>query len=74
MSELDRLKEQLIYVRFWQRILVVTEIALVGWLIATPIGTNRTLWFIATFVALSFAVAIYLVHTQVDRRMETGSL
>ena len=33
MSELDRLKEQLAYLEFWQGIMVVTEISLVGWFI-----------------------------------------
>jgi hypothetical protein len=33
MSELDRLREQLVYLRFWLGIMVATEIALVGWLI-----------------------------------------
>lgn len=36
MSELGRLKEQLVYLRFWLGIMVVTEIPLVGWLISTP--------------------------------------
>ena len=43
MSELDRLREQLVYLRFWLGIMVATEIALVGWLISTPINANPTL-------------------------------
>jgi hypothetical protein len=46
MSELDRLKERLVYLRFWLGIMVVTEITLVGWLISTPTSGNPTLWFI----------------------------
>ena len=42
MSELDRLKEQLVYLRFWLGIMVATEIALVGWLISTSINANPT--------------------------------
>jgi len=30
VSELDRLKEQLAYLKFWQGIMVVTDISLVG--------------------------------------------
>ena len=30
VSELDRLKEQLVYLRFWLGIMVVTDISLVG--------------------------------------------
>jgi hypothetical protein len=40
MSELDRVKEQLVYLRFWLGIMVATEIALVGWLVSTAIGVN----------------------------------
>ena len=52
MSELDRLKEQLVFLRFWLGIMVATEIALVGWLISTSINANPTLWFIGAFGAV----------------------
>ena len=70
MSELDRLKEQLVYLRFWLGIMVVTEITLVGWLISTPMGTNLTLWFTGTFAAVALAVGIFLLHRQVERRID----
>lgn len=70
MSELDRLKERLVYLRFWLGIMVVTEITLVGWLISTPTSGNPTLWFIATFGAVVLGVGIYLVHRQVERRID----
>lgn len=70
MSALDRLKEQLVYLRFWLGIMVVTEITLVGWLISTPISTNATLWFIGTFGAALLGVAIFLVHRQIERRID----
>ena len=40
MSELDRLKEQLAYLKFWQGIMVVTDISLVGWLVSTADGAR----------------------------------
>jgi len=70
MSELDRLKERLVYLRFWLGIMVVTEITLVGWLISTPTSGNPTLWFIAAFAAVVLGVGIYLVHRQVERRID----
>jgi len=70
MSALDRLKEQLVYLRFWLGIMVVTEITLVGWLISTPATANPTLWFIAAFGAVLLGVGIYLVHRQVERRID----
>jgi len=70
MSALDRLKEQLVYLRFWLGIMVVTEITLVGWLISTPISANATLWFIGTFGAALLGVGIFLVHQQIERRID----
>jgi hypothetical protein len=57
MSELDRVKEQLVYLRFWLGIMVA-------------IGANATLWFMGVFGAVALAVGICLVHRQVERRIE----
>ena len=70
MSELDRLKERLVYLRFWLGIMVVTEITLVGWLISTPASANPSLWFSAAFCAALLGGGIYLVHRQVERRID----
>ena len=70
MSELDRIKEQLVYLRFWLGIMVATEIALVGWLISTAIGASTTLWFIGAFAAIGLAGGIFLVHREIERRID----
>jgi hypothetical protein len=70
MSEVDRVKEQLIYLRFWLGIAVVTGITLIGWLISTPISANPTLWFIGMFSAFGLSVGIYLLHKLIERRIE----
>ena len=70
MSELDRLKEQLVYLRFWLGIMVVTEITLVGWLISTPTSANPTLWSIGAFAAVLLGFGIFLVHRQIERRID----
>ena len=70
MSELDRVKEQLVYLRFWLGIMVVTEITLVGWLISTPISVNSTLWFTGAFGAVLLGAGIFLVHWQIERRID----
>ena len=70
MSELDRLKEQLVYLRFWLGIMVVTEITLVGWLISTLISSNATVWFIGAFGAVLLGSGILLVHRQIERRID----
>jgi putative solute:sodium symporter small subunit len=70
MSELDRLREQLVYLRFWLGIMVVTEITLVGWLISTPTEGSPILWFVGAFGAVVLGVTIFLVHRQVERRID----
>lgn len=70
MSELDRFKEQLTYLRFWLGIMVATEIALVGWLISTPVRANPTLWFIGAFGAILPGGGTFLVHRQIERRID----
>ena len=70
MSETDRVKEQLTYLRFWLGIMVVTEITLAGWLITAPVSGNPTLWFIGAFGAIVLGVGIVLVHRQVEHRID----
>ncbi len=70
MSELDRLKEQLVYLRFWLGIMAVTEITLVGWLISTPNTADPVLWSIAAIGAVLLGFGIFLLHRQVERRIE----
>lgn len=70
MSELDRLKEQLVYLRFWLGIMVVTEITLVGWLISTPNTADPVLWSLAAAGAVLLGLGILLVHRQIERRMD----
>ena len=43
MPELDRLKEQVAYLKLWQGIMVVTDLSLVGWLASAADGTRPVL-------------------------------
>ena len=70
MSELDRLKEQLVYLRFWLGIMVVTEITLVGWLVSTPKTADLLLWSIGAIGAVLLGFGIFLLHRQVERRID----
>jgi hypothetical protein len=49
---------------------IPTEITLVGWLISTPTSANPTLWFIGAFAAVLLGVRIFLVHRQIERRID----
>jgi len=70
VSELDRLKEQLVYLRFWLGIMVVTEITLVGWLISTPNTADPVLWSLAAVGVVLLGFGIFLLHRQVERRID----
>jgi hypothetical protein len=70
MSELDRVKEQLLYLRFWLGVMTATEIALAGWRISTPINRDPLLWFIGVFGAVLLGVGIFLVHRRIEHRIE----
>ncbi|MDT0635331.1 hypothetical protein [Spectribacter hydrogenoxidans] len=35
MSELDVIREQIAYLKFWQGVMVVTDISIIGWLITS---------------------------------------
>ena len=75
MSELDRLKEQLVYLRLWLGIVVVAEISLLGWL-ASAVGTaSAELLWLAIATAVLLGCGIFLLHRQIQRRIdEIGKL
>ena len=70
MPELDRLKEHLAYLKYWQGIMVISNISLIGWLVSTG-DTARTVnlvWALIGIAALSSG--IYLLHRQIARRID----
>ena len=70
MPELDRLKEQVAYLKFWQGIVVVTDISLTGWLItASDTATRLTVILAIVGVAL-LSLEIVVLHREIERRIE----
>ncbi len=70
MSELDRLKEQLVYLRFWLGIMVVTDISLVGWLASTADTATPSLLSFAIVGIVLLSLGILFLHRQIERRIE----
>jgi hypothetical protein len=70
VSELDRIKEQLVYLRFWQGIMVVADISLVGWLASTVDTATPTLLPFAIVGIVVLSLGIFLLHRQIERRIE----
>jgi hypothetical protein len=62
MATLDRLREQVGYLKFWQGIVVLTDISLVGWLISAVDEIDRlrlTLALLGIFLLTSGAIALH---------------
>ena len=70
MSEIDRIKEQLAYLKFWQGIMVVTELSLVGWLISTVGTADPVLWSFAAVGVVLLGFGIFALHRQIERRID----
>ena len=70
VSELDRLKEQLIYLRLWMGIVVVAEISLLGWLASAAENASDTVRWLAIATAVLLGFGIYLLHRQIQRRID----
>lgn len=70
MSELDRLKEQVSYLKFWQGIMVVTNISLVGWLVSTADGTRTLTVALAIVGVFLLTFGIVMLHRQIERRID----
>jgi 4-hydroxybenzoate polyprenyltransferase len=69
MSELDRVREQIAYLKYWQGIMVVTDISLIGWLMTVP-GPQVGIFALAFGGAIALTCGIYLLHRLIDRRID----
>ena len=70
MSELDRLKEQLAYLKFWQGIVVVTDISLAGWLVSASNTAALLTVVLAIAGVVLLSVGIVVLHRQIERRID----
>ena len=70
VSELDRLKEQLVYLRLWLGIVVVAEISLVGWLASAVETASVRLLTLAIATAVLLGFGIFMLHRQIQRRID----
>ena len=70
MSELDRLKEQLVYLRLWLGIVVVAEISLVGWLASAVETASVRLLALAIATAVLLGFGIFMIHRRIQRRID----
>ncbi|MBI4189366.1 MAG: hypothetical protein HY525_02370 [Betaproteobacteria bacterium] len=70
MSELDRLKEQVAYLKFWQGIVVVTDISLGGWLVSASDTAAPLTFALAVAGIILLSIGIVVLHRQIERRID----
>ncbi len=75
MAELDRIREQISYLKYWQGIMVVTAISVLGWLVtaadSAPVGTFA----LALGGVVALTSGILVLHRHIERRIdELGKL
>lgn len=70
MPGLDHRKEQLAYLRYWQAIMVITNIGLFVWLIFVS-GTAHPLIRLCALIGVgAVTLGIYVLHRQIARCIE----
>ena len=69
MPELDRLKEQLAYLKYWQGIMAITDISLLGWLISAGTAASTVTLVLAFIGVAALTLGIYVLHRQIERRI-----
>ena len=69
LSELDHLKEEVGYLKFWQGITVVTDISIAGWLISSSGTAAPYTISLAVIGLIVFTAGIVFLHRRIERRM-----
>ncbi len=69
VSQLDGLKEEIVYLRLWLGIVVVAEIGLLGWLASAPETTTPRLFALGVGGMIVLGMGIYMLHRHIERRI-----
>lgn len=69
VSQLDGLKEELVYLRLWLGIMVVAEIGLFGWLASAPETTTPRLFALGVGGMIGLGMGIYMLHRHIEQRI-----
>lgn len=70
MSELDILKEKIAYLKLWLGIFVVTDISLIGWLLANYEKAKLLLLVSDILGIFSISIAISILHKRIEQEIE----
>jgi hypothetical protein len=69
VSELDGIREEVAYLKFWLGIAVVTAISLIAWLFSNSEAPNHLL-IVVFLAALVLSFVVFGLHRRIERRIE----
>lgn len=69
MSELDHIREEIAYLKFWLGIVVVTAISLAGWLLSSSDAAAPYTVFFAVVGLILLSAGIVFLHRRIERRI-----
>ena len=70
MSELDHLREEVAYLKFWLGIVVVTDISLAGWLLSSSGIAAAYTVVLAVMGLILLSAGIVFLHRRIERRID----
>ena len=70
MAELDRVREQIAYFKYWQGIMMVTAISLFGWLITAAEDAPFSRVVLALIGVVALTSGILVLHRRIERRID----
>ncbi|MGH8503970.1 MAG: hypothetical protein ACREVE_16205 [Gammaproteobacteria bacterium] len=71
MSELDIIREVIAYLKFWQGIMVVTDISIIGWLITSAGSASAGTVVLAIIGAGAITLGVFLLHRRIGEAIKS---
>lgn len=71
MSDLEVMKEQIAYLKYWQGVMVLTDLGLIGWLISNIRVSGLGLIVLAGLGIVALTFGIYMLHRRIERQIES---
>ena len=69
MSELDYLREEVAYLKFWLGIVVVTDISVAGWLVSSSDSAANYTVFLAVCGLILPSAGIVILNRRIEHRI-----
>ncbi|MBF0238745.1 MAG: hypothetical protein HQM12_13650 [SAR324 cluster bacterium] len=70
MPELDQLKEQIGYLKFWLGLLAATGIADITWIVDHLENANDFKFLLAVIFLFAVVVAVFILHSKIEQKID----